>query len=104
MERVVIILRLKDGAQRQAAELVASGAPFDLQASGFVRHGVYVSTREVAFVFEGPDVEWLVDALVFDPFQWMVSEAIEKWRPLVEEHPRVARETFFWQAKEPAPA
>jgi hypothetical protein len=63
---------------------------------------VFLSTHEVAFVFEAHEVEWLVDSLVSDPFQWMVSQALEEWRPLIEEHPRVARERFHWEAKDPA--
>jgi hypothetical protein len=101
MERLIVIVPLKEGAQRKAAELIAEGAPFDVSVAGFTRHGVYLSPNEAAFVFEAHEVEWLVDSLVSDPFQWMVSEALEKWRPLVAEHPRVAREVFFWKANEP---
>jgi hypothetical protein len=104
MERLVVILHLKNGAQRKAAELIAQGAPFDLSESGLERHGVYISPEEVAFVFEGHEVEWLVDALVFDPYQLLMSQAIDEWRELVDEHPRIAREVFFWEAKQPAPA
>jgi hypothetical protein len=104
MERVMIVARLNEGAERKAAELIASGPPFDPKESGFLRHSVYLSAHEIAFVFEGHEVEWLVDSLVGDPFNWMVSQALEAWRPLIREHPRVARERFFWEAKELAPA
>jgi hypothetical protein len=49
------------------------------------------------FVFEAHEVEWLVTALVEDPFQWMMIDALEAWRPLVEGHPRIAREQFSWE-------
>ena len=104
MQRVIVILHLKPGAQKKAAELIAKGAPFDLAETGFERHGVYLSTEEVAFVFEGRDVEWLVDELVFDPYRRPMSQAIDEWRELVDQHPRVAREMFFWQAKHAAAA
>jgi hypothetical protein len=58
MQRLAIIARLQEGAGRQAAELIANGPPFDAAAVGFVRHDVYLSSEEVAFVFEGPEVEW----------------------------------------------
>lgn len=103
MERLAIVARLEAGAERKAAELIASGPPFDPSTIGFVRHAVYLSSSEVVFVFEGHEVEWLVDSLVSDPFQWMVSMALDKWRPLITEHPRVAREVFHWEAKQPAP-
>ncbi len=104
MERLAIIARLQEGAERKAAELVANGPPFEPGTVGFVRHAVYLSSSEVVFVFEAHEVEWIVDSLVSDPFQWMVSEALHKWRPLINENPRVAREVFHWEATQPAAA
>jgi hypothetical protein len=51
------------------------------------------------FLFEAHQVEWPVTALVDDPFQWMVAEALDAWRPLVDGHPRIAREQFSWEAR-----
>jgi hypothetical protein len=97
VERLALIARLKDGAEPRAEELIAKGAPFDLEGSGFVRHSVFLSATEVVFVFEAHEVEWLVSALVDDPFRWMVADALDEWRPLVEGTPRIARELFSWQ-------
>jgi hypothetical protein len=97
VERLALIARLKDGAEPQAEQLIAKGPPFDLQESGFVRHSVFLSATEVVFVFEAHEVEWLVSALVDDPFQWMVSEALDEWRPVVDGTPRIAREQFSWE-------
>jgi hypothetical protein len=102
VERLALAARLKEGAQPRAAELIAQGPPFDLQASGFVRHSIFLSATEVVFVFEAPEVEWLVSALVDDPFHWMVAEALDQWRPLVEGTPRIAREQFYWERDQPA--
>ena len=96
MERVAIIVRLKPGAETRAAELISAGPPFDPEASGFERHTVFLSATEVMFVFEAHQVEWLVDALVDEPFHWMLAEAMEAWRPLVDGPPRIAREVFSW--------
>ena len=97
MERVGIIARLKPGAEQRAAELISTGPPFDPKESGFERHYVYLSASEIAFVFEADEVEWLIDALLDDPFHWMLDEAIENWRPLVDGPPRIAREVFHWE-------
>lgn len=97
MERLALVARLKPGSQSRAEELIAKGPPFDPQEGGFVRHSVFLSASEVVFVFEAHEVEWLVDALVGDPFQWMVAEALDAWRPLVEGSPRIAREKFSWE-------
>ncbi len=101
MERLALTARLKEGAQPRAEELIAKGPPFDLQAGGFVRHSVFLSATEVVFVFEAPEVEWLVSALVDDPFRFMVAEALDDWRPLVEGTPRIARERFSWERDRP---
>ena len=49
------------------------------------------------FVFEGHEVEWIVDAMIQDPFRPMLSDAFASWRPLVEDEPRIARPVFSWQ-------
>jgi hypothetical protein len=97
VERLALIARLKDGAEPRAEELIATGPPFDLQHSGFVRHSVFLSATEVVFLFEAHEVESLVSALVDDPFQWMVAEALDDWRPLIDGPPRIAREQFSWE-------
>lgn len=97
MERLALIARLKPGSVPRAKELIAKGPPFDVQASGLVRHSIFLSATEVVFVFEAPEVEWLVDALIHEPFQWELHEALDEWRPLVEAEPRMAREEFLWE-------
>jgi hypothetical protein len=47
------------------------------------------------FVFEAHQAEWLVDALIDNPFQWMVEKAFDAWRPPLEGEPRMAREKFL---------
>jgi hypothetical protein len=97
LERLALIARIKPGTEVRAEELIAAGPPFDPEVSGFARHSVYLSASEVVFVFEAHEVEWLVDALIDNPFQWMVEDAFDAWRPLVEGEPRIAREKFFWE-------
>jgi hypothetical protein len=96
VERLALIAPLKPGAEAAAAELIASEPPFDLERSGFERHTIYLSAGEVVFVFEGHEVEWSVDALFDEPFNWTLSDTYERWRPLLDEPPRIARERFSW--------
>ena len=96
MEQIAIVAHLKSGAEQPAAELVAKGPPFDPEEHGFDRHTVYVSADEVVFVFEGHEVEWIVDRLVDEPFHWLVMAALEEWRPLLEGRPRIARPAYAW--------
>jgi hypothetical protein len=103
MERVAIIARLKAGCEQRAADLVGAGPPFDLTDTGIVHHSIYISPREAVFLFEGPEVEWIVDQLVDEPFHYELQHALEQWREIVDGQPRVAREQFGWQLDEAEP-
>jgi hypothetical protein len=96
MEQLAIVARLKPGAESRAAELIEKGPPFDPSEGGLDRHAVYLSAGEVVFVFEGREVEWIVEELVDDPFRWLAADALEAWRPLVEGEPRIARLAYIW--------
>lgn len=104
MRRVAIVARLKAGSGPRAAELIAAGPPFDLAETGIVRHSVYLSAGEVVFVFEGREVEWMVDALVDEPFRPNLRRALAEWRAIVDGPPRIARERFGWESADLAPA
>jgi hypothetical protein len=98
LERLALIARLKPGTEGRAQELIAAGPPFDPEESGFARHSVFLSATEVVFVFEGHQVEWMVDDLVEGQFLHpSLADALEEWRPLIEGQPRIAREKFFWE-------
>ena len=103
MERVAIVARLKEGSGPRAAELIAAGPPFDLAEIGIAHHSVYLSAGEVVFVFEGHQVEWMVDDLINDPFRPKLQSAFEAWRSIVDGSPRIARERFGWEAQAAAP-
>jgi hypothetical protein len=96
VERLALIARLKPGSEEEAAKLVASGPPFDPAASGLSRHAVYLSAGEVVFVFEGDEVEWIVEEMVQEP-GGSVSSALDAWRELTDGPPRIARDAYFWE-------
>src|SRR5437870_10113647 len=105
MERVAIVARLKEGSQNRAAELIAEGPPFDLTETGIVRHSVYLSASEIVFVFEGHQVEWMVNDLIDDPrFHPEFQSAVDQWRTIVDGPPRIARERFGWEQHDAEPA
>ena len=97
MQRLALIARLKPGSEEEAAKLVASGPPFDPASSGLSRHAVYLSAGEVVFVFEGDEVEWIVESMVQEPAGRSVSSALDAWRELADGPPRIAREAYFWE-------
>jgi hypothetical protein len=104
MERLVIVARLKDGCGPRAEELIAAGPPFDLAETGIVRHSIHLSAWEVVFVFEGHQVKWLVDDLIYDPFRYELQNALDAWRSILDGSPRVARERFSWEAQAAVPS
>jgi hypothetical protein len=103
MERVAIIARLREGSEQHAAQLVRAGPPFDLADAGIVRHSIFISASEAVFVFEGHQIEWIVDQLIDEPFHYELQRALEQWREIVDGQPRIARERFGWQLDEADP-
>jgi len=97
MEQLAIVARLRPGTEDEARKLIEEGPPFEIAGSGLERHTVYLSAGEVVFVFEGHEVEGVVDGMTEDPFRPMLSDAFASWRPIVEEKPRIARPVFSWQ-------
>jgi hypothetical protein len=99
MERVAIVARLRPGAEERAEKLLAAGPRFDLSASGIERNSVFLSAGEVIFIFEGHEVEWIVDDLIDGPSHYELQRALDDWRSLVEGPPRIAREQFAWDSE-----
>ena len=97
MKRLAIIAALKEGTGPRAAELLAAGPPLELEQTHFVRHAVFIGRDAVAFVFEGPDVEWELDELTSDVFHPGLQAALGAWEEIVDGRPIIAREVFFWE-------
>lgn len=94
---MVVVARLKPGAHERAAQLLEHGPPFDPHVRGLRRHAVYLSSEEVVFVFGGREANWIVEDLVTGFPSGEIVRALESWRPLIEGHPRLAREMYFWE-------
>ena len=96
MGRIAITVRLKPGAEPEARRLLAQGPPFDPDRFGFDRHDVYLTGREVVFVFDGPAVETRLPALAA---HLRGSDASTSWARLFES-PQIADEAYHWVRKE----
>jgi hypothetical protein len=97
MERLVVTLKLQEGMQERAADLIATGPPFDPQDLELERHSVYVGDDLVIFVFEGTNVEGRVGELVNDPVR---SASFAAWTPLLAGTPALAHEAYRWEASQ----
>ena len=96
-QRIAVVGKLKSGSLERAEEIVALGPPFELDEAGLERHSVFLSTDAVVFVFEGPDVERVVDRLVDDP---VVSASFSRWGPVLDDSPQLAHERFSWSPED----
>jgi hypothetical protein len=97
MNRLMIVARLREGAHGEAEALLRMGPPFDPEELGFHRHAAYLTAGEVVFVFEAPEVEWIVNEIVDDS---VIAAALEPWRPIIDGAPRLAHERFYWSREE----
>ena len=79
----MIVARLVEGAHEDAEALIANGPPFDPDDLGLHRHAAYLTAGEVVFLFEAPQVEWIVNDVVDDP---IVAETFGPWRTSSREH------------------
>lgn len=93
MNQLLIVARLREGKHEEAEALLRGGPPFDPEELGLHRHAAYLSASEVVFVFEAPEVEWIVSDIVDDP---VLSAALAPWRAVVDGPPRMAHERYYW--------
>jgi hypothetical protein len=97
MNRLMIVAGLHEGAHEEAEALIAKGPPFDPGELGFHRHSVYLTADEIVFLFEAPEVEWIVNDIVDDP---ALSATFRPWQKLIDGTPRLAHERFYWSRDE----
>ena len=92
-ERVVVVVPIRRGTADRARALVEQGPPFDPGEGPFDRHQVFVTEREVVFLFEGPDVTRAAERLLREPSVWKAAAA---WRACLAGPPRLAEEGYGW--------
>jgi hypothetical protein len=97
MSRLVVIVPLKAGGYEKARALLADGPPFDLETTEFERHDVYLTEREVVFVFESPGSSATLRLPGEDPSVWKAAAA---WQQLMAEKPRKAETAYSWARPE----
>ena len=97
MNRLMIVARLRDDAHDEAEVLLREGPPFDPERLALERHSAYLTAGEVVFLFEAPQVEWIVNELMDDP---SVADYFGPWEKLIDGTPRLAHERFHWSRAE----
>jgi nucleotide-binding universal stress UspA family protein len=97
MDRVAITVRLKEGSEARARELVAEGPPFDPSRVSLVQHGVFIGQNIVVFVFEGDGLAERLSQLLNDRLN---AASFSSWAPLLAEQPRLAHAAYHWDSRE----
>jgi hypothetical protein len=91
---VVVVVPIEHGTAEAARRLIEEGPPFDLDRIGLERHHVFVSEREVIFLFEAESAAAAVDSLARSPG---ALKAAARWRGILAGRPRLATEQFAWR-------
>ena len=94
MSRLVVIVPLEEGTLEKARSLLAQGPPFDLEATDFDRHEVYLTDHEVVFVFDSEKSPATLRLLGEDPLVWKAAKA---WQKLMAGKPRKAETAYSWK-------
>jgi len=68
-----------------------AGPPFELGGTAFDRHDVFLTEREVVFVFEAPGETATLELPADDPKLWKAAAA---WRECLAGRPRKAEVAF----------
>lgn len=90
---VVIVLPIKRGCREKARRLIEAGPPFDPETIPLERHQVFLTDREVVFVFEGEEARRAIDELARQPGVWKAASA---WKGCLRGRPRVAEQGYGW--------
>jgi hypothetical protein len=98
VEWVVVVVPLKPARRARAAALLAQGAPFDPEEAGFESHDVFLTEREVIFLFRGRQVTEAVRRLAGAPELW---RAALDWRACIDGEPRLAEPRYEWAQTRP---
>jgi hypothetical protein len=94
VSKIVVVAPLKAGSLPRAKELLADGPPFALADSRFDAHEVFLTEREVVFVFEGPGSN--AETLTLSAEDPAIARAASAWAECLDGRPRLARSAFSW--------
>ncbi len=93
MSSLVLVVPLKEDSHDKARALLDKGPPFDLEATEFDRHTVYLTTREAVFVFYSAGPSATLRLSGEDIGLWKVAAV---WQKLVAGRPRKAETAYSW--------
>ena len=91
--RTAFVLPLVEGAFERARALLEAGPPFDPVETALDRHEVFLTPREVVFVFESRLGLNALEPLLSDSALWLSAAA---WHDVLAGPPRLAEDVYSW--------
>ena len=98
MRRIAFVAEIRAGRKADLERMLAAGPPFDLEASGFEHHRVFVGDNDAVFLFEGVNPLKAVQALAT---QRALTRQITQMMGILSA-PRFLGEVYTWDRAEPA--
>jgi hypothetical protein len=92
--RLVVVAPLAEGTRERARELLADGPPFEPEGTSLSAHRVYLTEREVVFVFQGTQPRAALERLAGDAGMWRAAAA---WREVLAGRPQIAEQVYDWR-------
>jgi hypothetical protein len=89
----VVVVPIRPGTRDKARALLEDGPPFDPGSTDLASHAVFLTDREVVFLFEGGDPRSAVQALASDPALWRAAAG---WHDVLAGRPRLASGLYAW--------
>ena len=99
-ESIAVVVPLAEGRCEVVREFLAEGPPFDPGGIGLESHKVFLTDREVVFVFEAADGAKALERLLEEPELWDVVPA---WKRCSAAEPRIGAAVYEWPEHPPRP-
>ena len=94
MGRLVIVVPLREGGDREARALLRQGPPVEPERGSLERYWAFVTNREAVLVFEAPGLGANDGAPWRDVSAWREGS---RWERCTESAPRLAQSIRSWE-------
>jgi len=92
---LAIVVPLADGRCDVVREFIEEGPPFDPGKIGLESHKVFLTDREVIFVFETEEGVKAFEKILAEPELW---DVISSWEHCMSDEPRLASAVYEWHS------
>ncbi len=95
---LAVVVPLVEGRCDVVREFLAEGPPFEPREIGLESHKVFLTDREVIFVFETEEGAKAFERILAEPELW---DVISSWEHCMSDEPRAATAVYEWTKPKP---